>query len=206
MKSLSFCAEEWLRKITTGISQDFGSFCIFLEEKSMIKHEKHLESGKEVSETFKEKVILDFACSGESKSKQQIPLFIEADKSADTRMCNVDIALISDKYVKVIIEIEETGIIPTKICGKFLTSAFSKYLVHSSLGDPIEIKDCLFIQILNDEKLKSNSKKKLQGSRIKDEINNMKDMGRIKEYELFWYKEIKTDGYKLLRDKISEYV
>ena len=43
MKSLSFCAEEWLRKITTGISQDFGSFCIFLEEKSMIKHEKHLE-------------------------------------------------------------------------------------------------------------------------------------------------------------------
>ena len=88
------------------------------------RHQKHMKIGSIISRAFGEQAIFDYACSGGSSRKQQIPLFADRKKATDTRMCNVDIALINGNYVKVIIEIEESGIIPTKICGKFLTSSF----------------------------------------------------------------------------------
>ena len=164
------------------------------------RHQKHMKIGSIISRAFGEQAIFDYACSGGSSRKQQIPLFADRKKATDTRMCNVDIALINGNYVKVIIEIEESGIIPTKICGKFLTSSFSKYLFHYSLGEgPKEIKNCLFIQILNDEGLKPKTKKRSQGEIIKKKINGLSDMGSIGYYVLLWYTDIVNDNEILLK-------
>ncbi len=173
---------------------------------SMNRHPKHREIGDIISRAFGNNAIFDYACVGGSFRKQQIPLFTDRKKTAETRMCNVDIALINGNDVKVIIEIEESGIIPTKICGKFLTSSFSKYLFHYSFGeDPKIVKNCLFIQILNDEELPTNTKKKLQGNIIQEKIKGLSGRGSINDYLLLWYSDIVKNKEILLKE-ISIYL
>jgi len=168
-------------------------------------HQKHLEIGKILLKQYPDNVVLDYACTNEMP-KQQIPLFFSSKKTADSRLCNVDAVLLNDGLLKVIIEVEETGIIPTKICGKFLTSAFAEYLIHDSVcAEPIKIEDCLFLQILNDQNLELSTKKKLQGEMIERKINKMTSKGHIKEYRLFWYSDV-IGNSKLFLDKISEFI
>ncbi len=71
-------------------------------------------------------LISDPACGGD----QQVPLFVCTRKGRDTRMCCVDLLVISACRVRVIVEIEESGFLPTKICGKFVQSALDNPL-HS---------------------------------------------------------------------------
>ncbi len=105
-----------------------------------------------------------------------------------------------------IVEIEETGIIPTKICGKFLTSAFSKYFIHKTVApNPLVVDKCLFIQILNDEGLKDDTRKKEQGKIIMRKINDLGDKGSVSEYCLFWYSCIEENESQLI-DKIKEHL
>ncbi len=59
----------------------------------MSKHEKHIRIGEIIPKAFKDKAILDYACSSNQSLKQQIPLFSENRQSSDTRMCNVDIVI-----------------------------------------------------------------------------------------------------------------
>ncbi len=65
--------------------------------------------------------------------------------------------------VRAIIEIEESNVKPTRVCGKFLTSALAKYLIHKSKGDlPIEMdEEVAFIQILDSSKLVKGKTKKV---------------------------------------------
>jgi len=172
----------------------------------MTEHIKHLKIGHILQKHFsKENLVLDYACTNDTP-KQQIPLFSVIEKSASSRLCNIDAALLKDGFLRVIIEIEETGIIPTKICGKFLTSAFAEYLIHNSIcGSPVKINDCLFVQILNDQNLESNTKKRKQGEMIAKKINELPNKGHIKEYELFWYSDVIANSDTLI-SKLRKFI
>ena len=52
------------------------------------------------------KIIRDPACGGQ----QNVPLFYSKAKSNKTEYCNVDLLILKDNQIRVVIEIEETGI------------------------------------------------------------------------------------------------
>jgi hypothetical protein len=115
----------------------------------MIEHKLHQVVGDIVVRNFGEKVKLDFACCKSSDSRKQLPLFSSEDTSRETQLCKVDMLIVSENKVKVVLEIEESGRIPTKICGKFLTTGLAKlYKPHKGnallLASPL-----LFIQVLS---------------------------------------------------------
>lgn len=142
----------------------------------MTKHPLH----KKIAEWFVNKykhesdvsIIKDSACGG----KQHIPLFIGKyeDKSRATNMCNVDLLVIKDNKIAIVVEIEESNIIPTQICGKFLTTVLSDYFSHRKQdGKPFYFSDLpCFIQILDDSKLiKYKTSKDIQGKNIINSIS-----------------------------------
>ena len=142
-------------------------------------------------------VCLDMACDGNEKGKKsQISLFA-GEKGRENILCKVDSILITHENsvnnIKVIIEIEESGFNPTKICGKYFTSALAKsYIDFSGIEIPIACKSILFIQIIDSNNLlknvkeKNNSKKKEQLINIGKEIKSVLPFGCIKEYEVIF--------------------
>ncbi len=64
--------------------------------------------------------------------------------------------ILRNDKVKGIIEIEESNVKPTQICGKFLTSTLSKYYIHESDGNRVvEMVDSVnFIQVVDTSKLR----------------------------------------------------
>lgn len=83
-------------------------------------------------------LIRDEACGG----KQRVPLFYDTKKSRETEYCNVDLLVLKENKIKVIIEIEESNVKPTQVCGKFLTSALSRYYIHDNeMNKPIGMND-----------------------------------------------------------------
>jgi len=65
------------------------------------------------------KIVKSQDCGGH----QDVPLFCSEVKSRKTRYCLVDMLMMKDDKIRVIIEIEESDVKPTQICGKFLASA-----------------------------------------------------------------------------------
>jgi hypothetical protein len=61
-------------------------------------------------------LIRDEACGG----RQRIPLFNTAQKSRKTEYCNVDLLVLKQNKIKMIVEIEESNVKPTQICGNSL--------------------------------------------------------------------------------------
>jgi len=59
-------------------------------------------------------LVKDEACGGD----QRIPLFYDKEKSRATEYCNVDMLVLKENRVRAIIEIEESNVKPTQICGK----------------------------------------------------------------------------------------
>ena len=120
-----------------------------------MSHELHVK----VAELFERKIrnkngvilLKDQACQG----KQQNSLFI-TKKDRKEIICKVDLLIIKDLKIRVIIEVDESNIIPTKICGKFLTSALSKRYIRNQVEYEMNEK-VFFLQILSDMGL--NSKK-----------------------------------------------
>jgi hypothetical protein len=150
--------------------------------------------GNMISDHFKGRfeVICDSACGG----NQRIPLFGSPDKSRDAVFCNVDMVILpKDKScVKAIIEIEESDIKPTNLCGKYLTSALSEYLIHSSLNNrriPLD-EATAFIQVLCTDGLAQNSVKDMQLERIEKSISELTRISqfKIKYYKLFFDKKV----------------
>ena len=131
------------------------------------------------------RLIRDMACGG----TQQIPLFCSEVKSNETEYCNVDLLVIRDGTIRVIVEIEESDVKPTQICGKFLTSALSRYYIHESENNvPIGMHDFVaFIQVLDTSKLKKEAAKFEQFQNLERSINNVLPIrgSNIKEYKLF---------------------
>jgi hypothetical protein len=156
-------------------------------------HPLHLAVADVIDEQIKAnnqgELIRDPACGGK-QHKQQLPLFINENKHRDTRMCCVDLLVIKSNQVEFIIEIEESGFLPTKICGKFLQSALANYFIHESLPE----KQCayaekvLFIQVIDGSKFPEKSLKKIQEKKIQEKIQKilpLKD-SRISDYRLIF--------------------
>ena len=118
--------------------------------------------------------------------RQNVPLFCSKDKSNATEYCNVDLLMIKNNKIQVIIEIEETDVKPTQICGKFLTSALSAYYIHQSENNnPIEMGDSvLFIQILDTSQLEKKTSKIKQWEHLEKSIKSLLPIGKISKYKL----------------------
>jgi hypothetical protein len=145
-------------------------------------------------------LLLDPACGG----IQHIPLFCDSKKSRASEFCNVDALVLKDDKIKMIIEIEESNVKPTQICGKFLTSALAKYYIHESKGDkPVEMGDkVFFIQILDSSKLaKGKTKKVDQWKKLEASINNLVPM---KNSQITLYKILTTEELSVLESLIKK--
>lgn len=131
-------------------------------------------------------IILGEDCGG----KQKIPLFCTEGKSYETQYCQVDILILKNDKIQVIIEIEESDIIPTQICGKFLTAALSSYYIHEYKNNiPIGMSySTLFIQILDKSKLTDRTSKIDQGAQIEKSIMRILPIegSQIEKYKLFY--------------------
>jgi len=134
----------------------------------MVKHPLHKEVGKRISRSFGSNVLRDPACSG----SHRLPLFCNETKSRETEFCNVDILILKDDKVKVIVEIEESDIKPTQVCGKFLTSALSQYYIYDSIRYSFD-DSVKFIHILDKSKLKARTRKLKQFEYLEVAINNI---------------------------------
>lgn len=131
-------------------------------------------------------LIRDPACGG----NQHLPLFIGPHRGRDTRMCQVDLLVVSASKIRVIVEIEESGFLPTKICGKFLQSAISTHFIHDSQTEPFLVfaDNVLFVQVLDGSKfLKQGTQKDIQAKLIEERICNMIPLkgSTISDYQLF---------------------
>jgi hypothetical protein len=124
----------------------------------------------------------------------------------------VDLLVISNNAVKVIVEIEESGFHPTKICGKFLQAALSTHFLHDlqpnrclSFADQV-----LFIQVLDGSKcLKNGTRKDRQAELIAQRIRNLLPLNEscISDYCLFFVCGVDDfAGLEMVARKISTYL
>lgn len=130
-------------------------------------------------------VLKDPACGG----RQNLPLFGVLPKSNETEYCNVDALIVKNNQIRVIIEIEESDIKPTQICGKFLTSALASYFIHETYNNvPIAIVEALFLQILDTTGLKTATSKIRQWKNLESSIHILLPLRKssIINYKLMW--------------------
>ena len=97
-------------------------------------HPLHLVIGQFLS-TLNLQQETQLLLAPECGGRHNLPLFSSSQKGNDTEFSNVDALIIQNNSVSVILEIEESGLIPTKICGKFLTSALSTHFIHDILNN-----------------------------------------------------------------------
>jgi len=147
-------------------------------------------------------LIRDKACDG----KQRIPLFYTTKKSRETEYCNVDLLILKRNKIKIIVEIEESNVKPTQVCGKFLTSALARCYIHESKGnEPIEMDESVtFIQIVDTSKLvKDRTAKFKQWSALEESITGVIP---LKNSRITAYKLLSTDELdelpKIIRETI----
>jgi len=164
-------------------------------------HELHVKIGDLIDDSLGKhsQLVRDQDCGG----KQQIPLFCSEEKSNKTKYCNVDLLVIQDGKIRVIVEIEESDVKPTQICGKFLTSALARYYIHETEDNlPIGMHDSVtFIQVVDTSKLKRLSLKPYQWKNLESSIGNILPIkgSNIKEYRLFTDQELKELVSHILR-------
>lgn len=156
---------------------------------SVKNHPLHVAIGKIFKKALPEgyKLIKDEASGG----SQRIPLFTSTEKSRETWYCDVDLLVLKDEKIRIIVEIEESNLGPTQVCGKFLTSALSRFYIHKSYDDKrIEMDDSItFIQIMDTKKLNVQGTKKFkQWENIEGSIKAIlsKTNNKLKEYALFY--------------------
>ena len=130
-------------------------------------------------------LVRDQACGG----SQQLPLFIGRRKARDTRMCCVDLLIVSSGLVRAIVEIEESGFLPTKICGKFLQAALADCFIHDTRQERTlpYAPQVLFVQVLDGSKcLKPGTRKDAQAELIENHIREILPLRGITGYRLFF--------------------
>ena len=153
-----------------------------------MKHPLHQAVGTTIECTIRKpaRLVKDEACGG----CQHIPLFCGQKRSRETQLCKVDLLLVKSGEVSVIIEIEESGFNPTKICGKLLTSALATHYIHDKETVPVIpfAKHVLFVQVLDGSKIsKLRASKPAQCKLIQSKINQVLPIngGGITKYRLF---------------------
>jgi len=127
-------------------------------------------------------------------------------KSRKTEYCNVDLLVLKDNKAKMIVEIEESNVKPTQICGKFLTSALSKYYIHDSKrNEPVEMANSVsFIQIVDTSKLvRGKTAKPKQWKALEESINRILP---LKDSKITSYRLLSTDELDNFISLIKELV
>jgi hypothetical protein len=150
-----------------------------------MKHPLHMAVADAIASSLQagDELIRDPACGG----SQQLPLFVGTHKRYDTRMCCVDCIIIRDEQLRVIVEIEESGFLPTKICGKFLQSALAnRFIDDSQEGGTLAYgARVLFMQVLDGSAcLRPGSRKRQQGELIESEIRGLLPLRGLTDYSL----------------------
>lgn len=152
-------------------------------------HPLHLAVAEELQRSLvgDAELIRDPACGG----AQHLPLFVGPVKRRERRICDVDGLIVSGGRVRVIIEIEESGFLPTKICGKFLQAALATHFIHDSRKKAtLPYADrVLFVEVLDATKcLRPGGCKDVQGQMIEQEIKSLLPMkrSRLTDYRLFF--------------------
>lgn len=146
-------------------------------------------------------LIKDEACGG----NQRIPLFYDTKKSRETEYCNVDLLVLKENKIKAIIEIEESNVKPTQVCGKFLTSALARYYIHDNgMNMPIGMNDSVaFFQIVDTSKLKGKSAKPEQWKALERSIQSVLP---LKNSRITLYRLLSADRLDELTSRIKETV
>jgi len=152
-----------------------------------IAHPLHLAVADEIQTwlSCRAELLRDQACGG----SQQLPLFVGLQKARDTRMCCVDLLIISANQVRAIVEIEESGFLPTKICGKFLQAALADHFIHDTRREQAlsYAPDVFFVQVLDGSKcLKRGTRKKAQAELIENHIRKILPLRGVTDYRLFF--------------------
>ena len=148
-------------------------------------HPLHLAVAEEVRKRLDSRfeLVRDPACGG----NQQLPLSVGQRKARDTRMCCVDLLVLQSGTVRAIVEIEESGFLPTKICGKFLQAALATHFIHDCRSEAAipYADEVLFIQVLDGSKcLKPGTRKDSQAELIERQIREILPLRGITEYRL----------------------
>jgi hypothetical protein len=150
-------------------------------------HKLHLAVANKLDHLFtgtSHELLKDPACGG----THHLPLFIGEAKSLANRMCCADLLILQTGKVRAIIEIEESGFLPTKPCGKFLQAVLATHFIHDSQGNTIipYAEKVLFVQIFDGSTFnKDKTQKKVQAELIEKEIQKKLPMGGITDYRLF---------------------
>lgn len=104
-------------------------------------------------------------------------------------MCCVDLLLVSGGRVRGIVEIEESGFLPTKICGKFLQAGLADHFIHETRpSGPLPYADrVLFVQVLDGSAcIKDGGGKEEQARLIEAEIRRLLPLRGLTDYHLFF--------------------
>jgi hypothetical protein len=106
--------------------------------------------------------------------------------------CNADAILVKSEKIRFILEIEESGINPTKVCGKFLTSALSRYFIHDVFkNEKIPINNnATFVQIMDSSKLPEKTSIIRKGEILENSIRDILPVkgSKITNYRLLFFK------------------
>ncbi len=172
------------------------------------KHPLHLAVAKAIAQRLPSHIqhLRDPACGGE----QYLPLFVGTEKSRATRMCCVDLLILASGQVRGIVEIEESGFHPTKLCGKFLQAALAECFIHDNQGkSPLPYaKNVFFLQVLDGSKcLKPGTGKDAQGAIIEQEIRRLLPLRGITDYRLFFvYGKDDQAGLNKVGEAVSNFL
>lgn len=122
-----------------------------------------------------------------TKGKQNIPLFAGEVKSNRAKLCCVDALVIVRGKVRLIVEVDESNIIPTQVVGKFFTSALANFYEHRNEVTRIRFASKThFLQVISSKKLGAKSQKPGQLRLIEELINDrLADTDQITKYKLF---------------------
>jgi hypothetical protein len=156
-----------------------------------MNHPLHLEIG-----TFLQQLVLPADCklllAPECGGSHNLPLFCSDEKSNDTEYCNLDALVVKDGKIRFLLEIEESGLTPARVCGKFLTSALSTHFIHDVLNGAASAMDgeVTFVQVMDAKNLRSGTKKITQGQALQRSIQSILPVrqGSITVYRLFFFR------------------
>ena len=151
-------------------------------------------------------LIKDTACG----VTHQLPLFVGDVKGHHTHMCDVDLLIVASHRVRVIVEIEESGFLPTKICGKFLQSALATHFIHNSQEEHKLQYDekVLFVQVLDGSKLKQRGHKVEQGKLIEKKIQSIIPLNGscVTHYSLIFVNVKGNDNLSSVGKKVQQFL
>lgn len=127
-------------------------------------------------------------CAHECGGSRRPQLFGIDSKRREHAYCWPDILITRDREVRLILEIEQTGIVsPGKIGSKLLPISVSNYLYSKDIGaEPIPMSEGLtFVQIVNTAHLPAGSRKIDQYENLQSSIRSLLPLGRVRDYYLF---------------------